>query len=285
MQVSICADIGNDCSIMPESIASDFGVPLYTNPYFTPGYAEGRYGRWKIVRGGFVLDRGYYSGLWGVVGLPALMREREGGEGGWDTWMSLSPHEIESQRLGIDYAHGSVVVMGLGMGWVAANIALSPRVTRVSVIERDPEVIELFSRTQGFADLPDEAKAKLSIVEADALLWQPEQAVDFLYADIWRTLSEPQTLDDVRQMQINVGAREVYFWGQELWIHRLAITGLGEKGGLVSWAEAVAYTVRERIGLPLLQPTDFDYPDLITQIAALRRQRFPLSPENSSPSL
>lgn len=254
----------------PQVMADALGVPLYRPPYFMPNYAEGRQGRWKMIRGGFQLDRGYYSGVWGVVGLPALLRDAQGDGQVWDTWMSLSPHEIESQELGVRYAHGHSVVMGLGMGWVAANIALNPRVSKVTVIERDPEVIELFTQVQNFAGLPAEARAKLNLVEADALFWQPGEAVDFLYADIWRTLEEPQTLDDVRRMQANVGARVVYFWGQELFIHALAEAA----ESAAQWAESVARCVRERIALPLLMPADYDYPEQIAQIVAQRQQRW-----------
>ncbi|MBS4096759.1 MAG: hypothetical protein KGZ83_07995 [Sulfuricella sp.] len=263
-------------AVDPQFMAQALGVPLYQPPYFMPEYAVGEQGKWKMIKGGFLLDRGYYSGVWGVSGLPALLRTSLGDGQGWDTWMSLSPHEIESQELAVRYAHGHSVVMGLGMGWVAANVALNPAVSKVTVIERDPEVIDLFSRVQNFAGLPAEARAKLNLVEADALFWQPGEPVDFLYADIWRTLEEPQTLDDVRAMQANVAANEVYFWGQELFIHKLATPGPQDAAGPEQWAESVARCVRECIALPLLMPSDFDYPALIAQIVKQRRQ-FPSS--------
>ncbi len=258
-----------------EQLAAALGVPLFASQHFLPTYRAGVNGRWKIVHGGFSLDRGYYSGVWGVYGLPALLRDTHGDGQHWETWMSLSPHEIESQELGPRYAYGHCVVMGLGMGWVAANIALNPAVQKVTVIERDPEVIALFADTQAFAGLPAEALAKLRIVEADALLWRSEQPVDFLYADIWRTLNEAQTLDDVRRMQANVAASAIYFWGQELSIHELAEPSSGT-GGAEEWAESVARCVEERIALPLFLPDDFDYPDFIIRVASQRQQRWPL---------
>lgn len=264
-----------DLPIDPEQMAAALGVPLYQAPYFMPEYAAGQQGRWKTIKGGFLLDRGYHSGVWGVSGLPALLRDSHGDGQVWDTWMSLSPHEIESQELAIRYAHGHSAVMGLGMGWVAANIALNPAVSKVTVIERDSEVIDLFARVQNFAGLPAEARAKLNLVEADALYWQPGEPVDFLYADIWRTLEEPQTLDDVRRMQANVGADEVYFWGQELFIHALAHGAESP----TPWGESVVHCVREQIDLPLLMPADYDYPAQIAHIAAQRRQRWPTGNE------
>jgi hypothetical protein len=234
-------------------LAASLGLPLYTTDLYMPRYVSGVVGRWRLVPGGFSLDHGYHSGPCATLGMPLLLRDRDGDGRTWDTWMSLSPHEIESQEFGCRHAFGHTVVMGLGMGWAAVNIALNPAVTRVTVIERDPEVIDLFERSGVLQGLPDDVSARIRIVPADALEWRPDAPVDFLYADIWRTLEEPQTLDDVRRMQANVGAAAIYFWGQELFIH----------------------TLGDRIDLPLLVPPGLDYPALIARIVAQRRQRWP----------
>lgn len=257
-----------------EQLAATLGVPLFRSQHFLPAYRAGLNGRWKLMHGGFSLDRGYYSGVWGVYGLPVLLRDKHGDGQAWETWMSLSPHEIESQELGPRYAYGHSVVMGLGMGWVAANIALNPAVHSVTVIERDPEVIALFTDTQAFAGLPAEAAAKLRIVQADALLWQADRPVDFLYADIWLNLEEPQTLDEVRRMQANVKAEQIYFWGQELVISRHAGVDPAATAAPV-WAEAVRRGVNQAICLPLLLPGDFDYPAQIAEVVKQRRLRWP----------
>lgn len=248
-----------------EVMAHALGVSLFKSDLYMPAYRAGRMGRWRLTHSGFGLDRGYYSGQWAVVGMPALLRDHQGEE---LTWMSLSPHEIESQELGCRYAYGHTVVMGLGMGWVAINIALNPTVERVTVIELDPEVIELFDHSQAISGLPEDIRNKLEIVQADALQWQPDSPVDFLYADIWRCLEEPQTLDDVRRMQANVQAETIYFWGQELAIHVL-VDHIG------SWPQQVQRCVAETIALPLLQPADFDYPQMIADVVRLRRERKP----------
>ena len=41
----------------------------------------------------------------------------------------------------------------------------------------------------------------------------------FLYADIWLSLDEPQTLEQVCRMNKNLKAVAVYFWGQEVAIY------------------------------------------------------------------
>jgi hypothetical protein len=248
------------------------GVPLFTTNLHMPDYLEGIVGRWRLKRSGICFDRGYHSGLWIVSGMPVLLRDALGDGQSWETWMSLSPHEIESQELGCRYACGHTVVMGLGMGWVAVNMALNPQVKRVTVVERDPEVVELFLHSRALAGIPSPCSDKLSIVLADALEWQPDEPVDFLYADIWLGLEEPQTLDEVRRMQDNVKAGQVYFWGQELVIHSMA----GEYAQVgTPRAEVVQRCIAEKIRLPLLIPDGIDYAEMIDTVVRQRRERFP----------
>lgn len=266
-----------------EQMAEALGVSLFTTDLHMPDYPDVCVGRWKLTRTGFCLDRGYHSGLWGVHGMPVLMRDSSGNGENWETWMSLSPHEIESQEPGCRYAHGHTAVMGLGMGWVAVNIAINPAVRRVTVVERDPEVIELFDQSRVLDGLAVEIAGKIHVVRADALEWQPDEAVDFLYADIWRCLEEPQTLDDVRRMQINVRAAGIYFWGQELTIHALADTTPEACAGGREWTEAVLRCVTDTIALPLLLPEEFDYPGMIATVVRRRRERWPSSVKSEVP--
>jgi len=263
--------IGNDDQA--QQLVTALGLAQFTCDLHMPLYKDGSIGKWKLTRTGFCLDRGYHSGLWGVSGMPVLMRDAGNDGRSWETWMSLSPHEIESQELGCRYAVGHTVVMGLGMGWVAVNIALNPAVRRVTVIERDPEVIELFAQSGALDGLPAEIAGKIRIIRADAMEWKPDETVDFLYADIWRCLEEPQTLDNVRRMQANVRADVIYFWGQELTIHTLAAKRPEACADNREWVQVVRSCVSDTINLPLLVPDDFDYPGMIAEVVRRRRER------------
>ncbi|UUX48898.1 hypothetical protein NUH88_16020 [Nisaea acidiphila] len=179
------------------------------------------------------------------------------------SWMSLTPVEIESQKVGVLGARGHTVVLGLGMGWAAANVALRPEVDRVTVVERDPDVIALI-RAQGlFEALPPDARAKLAVVEADALTWRPDSPVHSLQADIWLGLAEDGKLADVRQMQSNIGAEQVYFWGQEMEIWRQACRHTG--GAPALDRTVIRRIVEEDLGLPLILP---EWPDLPEKLAS-----------------
>jgi hypothetical protein len=113
------------------------------------------------------------------------------------------------------------------MGWAAANVALNPAVERVTLVERDPDVIALIAALGVFDQLPAPARDKIAIVGADAFDWHPDAPVDSLQADIWAGVVEPGKWDDVHRLQANIGAASLYFWGQEMELHRLACREAG----------------------------------------------------------
>ena len=100
-------------------------------------------------------------------------------------WMSIVQSEIRSMAADIEKAHGRVVTYGLGLGYYAFMAARKETVESVTVVERNPDVIKLFSENIlpqiPFAD-------KIQITEADAfdfLRAQEDGAYDFAYADFW----------------------------------------------------------------------------------------------------
>jgi hypothetical protein len=211
-------------------------------------------GRWTLHPPAMVLTRGYWSPPALVDNVRALTRDG-------DTWMSLTPLEIESQAIGVHYASGHVAIFGLGMGWVAAVTAMRDSVTRVTVIERDPDVIALHAELDLFARLPGGAGAKIRIVEGDALEWRPDAPVDLLMPDIWLWLVSDGRVEEVRQMQANVAATKVYFWGQEMEIARHA-RALGIDLDTAGVAQVIA-----GFGLPLVGNDLPNYPDRICAAA------------------
>lgn len=182
------------------------------------------------------------------------------------SWMSLLPSEIESQVIGLDAAYGHTVVFGLGMGWLAANAALRPAVERVTVVERDADVIGLVEDTGVFAQLPAAARDKLVIVHEDALQWRPTSAVDTLQADIWLHVTEDGKVDEVRRMHANVAPTWIYFWGQEMEIWRCACQRAGGIPDSLEWA-TVRAIVAEDLALPLVLPEWPEYPRRIAAAA------------------
>ena len=223
-----------------------------------PLYRPMRHGEWILRRWPDSIPlRGYWSPARPVSGVVSLDR-------GSDTWMSLMPVEIESQQLGVDCASGDVVVFGLGMGWAAAACALRPEVRSVTVVERDVDLIALHEALGLFASLPEGAGDKVRVFQGDAFSWRPDAAVDLLMADIWLPLVSEGRVEEVRRMQANVGAREVYFWGQELEIARHAVAA-----GRTRLDEADIRATVEELGLPLAA---IDSPDYALRLRAAADQ-------------
>lgn len=210
-------------------------------------------GRWELHAPAMVLTRGYWSPT-GLHSVTALTRDGE-------TWMSLTPLEFESQGIGVALASGHVAVLGLGMGWSAAASALRDDVAAVTVVERDPDVIAMHRELDLFSRLPDGVGDKVHIVSADALDWTPHAPVDLLMPDIWLPLVSDGRVAEVQQMQANIGAASVYFWGQEMEIARHA-----RAAGRSIDTDGIRATVAD-FALPLIGPELPGYAECVAAAA------------------
>jgi hypothetical protein len=235
----------------------------FQRPFFFPRYRPGEMGGWTLHVVPMLAARGYWGQVYPLHGAVILKGPSARGA---EAWMAMLPSEIESQEVGLTQASGHTLVFGLGMGWLAANAALRPEVERVSVVERDPAIIALAHASGVFEQLPEAARDKLDIIQADALDWRPSTPVDNLQADIWLTLTENGKLDAVRRMQHNVGARRVYFWGQEMEIWRHACRRAHGAPETLSW-DTLREIVEVDLGLPLIVPDWPDYPEKIVDAA------------------
>lgn len=244
----------------PDAVDPGELLAPYATRLWLPHYRAGQHGPWSLRVAFAPAARGYWGEAVRTNGAAVLTGPVAKGAA---TWMSIVPLEIESQEIGIAAAHGHTVVLGLGMGWAAANCALNPAVSRVTVVERDPSVIALIADLGVFAQLPDAARAKIDVVEADAFDWRPDAPVDSLQADIWAKVCEPQKWDDFHRLHTSIRPASAYFWGQEMELWRLACRKAGGVPEQLSRAELDALVAET--GLPLVMS---DAPDLGDRIAA-----------------
>lgn len=235
----------------------------FRRPFFFPRYRARQIGAWTLHVVPMLAARGYWGQVYPLRGAVILKGPSARGA---ESWMALLPSEIESQEIGLSGATGHTLVLGLGMGWLAANAALRPEVERVSVVERDPDVIALVQASGVFEQLPVPARSKISIIQADALDWVPGEPIDSLQADIWLTLAEEGKLEAVRRMQQNIQARRIYFWGQEMEIWRHACRRAGCVPDALDWP-TLRRIVEEDMQLPLILPDSGDYPQKISAAA------------------
>lgn len=229
-------------------------LPVFETDLFIPTYRPMRSGDWELRIAGMVLCPGYWSDVRLTVGMAALTREGR-------TWMSMTPMELESQEIGVRLAHGHVAVFGMGMGWSAAVSALRDEVSAVTVVERDGDVLALHRELDVFSQLPPAARAKIRIIQGDAYEWRPDAPVDLLMPDIWLPLMSDGRVEEVRRMQANVQAEEVYFWGQEMEIARHAVAA-----GRTLDAQGIADTIVD-FGLPLIGLESPGYPEKLAAAA------------------
>ena len=103
-----------------------------------------------------------------------------------EIWMSLNPNEIKTMEPYIEKAQGHVLVLGLGMGYVAYMMANKKEVKSVTVIEKDSNVINIFNNLlwPSFS-----SKEKIKIINDDALnyLKRKQRDYDYIFADIWHS--------------------------------------------------------------------------------------------------
>ena len=234
---------------MPPSSTQTFSLG-----FFVPEYRPLHSGKWQLRQAENILCQGYWGPTVFAPAVSVLLRDGK-------VWMSITPMELESQSIGIELAHGHVVICGLGMGWAAAATSLREAVSSVTVLEFDPDIIALHNELDIFSQLPPAAKCKIRIEQGDAHHWRPTTSVDMLMPDIWLPLVSDGRVAEVQNMNANIGAESVYFWGQELEIARHAVAA----GRAIDDA-AIATTIAE-FALPLLGPATAEYAKRIAIVA------------------
>lgn len=167
------------------------------------------------------LLRGYFQGLQILPGAFPMLLDKER-----NVWMSVTPMEEESQMPHLEYAHGDVLVAGLGLGYYVFNIIQKPEVKSVTIIEKDPVVLGIFEKLSGFQDWnngdkivllegdifhPDEIQVFLSKDTVKEHHW------DHLYVDIWQRMGQDEMNDDMEAiMSVLDDVGSVSWWTMEI---------------------------------------------------------------------
>lgn len=185
-----------------------------------PEYKLGTYGAWQITTVPVPKNaRGYFNGLpETTMQETTVLSEVRPQSNTPFVWMSFTAMEQESHCLHVLSATGDVVVCGLGLGMYLYNILRKPCVTSVTVIERNPFVINLFKTVSNYQEW--EGVEKLTILEDDAL--NPVEpttlaltAPDFLYVDIWEVAGAETAQSDTRKVCEWLKPISAGWWTQE----------------------------------------------------------------------
>lgn len=141
-------------------------------------------------------------------------------------WMTVTPNEIETMQPAVDLACGHVAAMGLGLGYFAFMASEKETVSRVTVIERDENVIELFEK-HILPQFPH--REKICVIRADAFAFAQnglaELCADMVFVDLWHDVSDgaPMFLWMKELERFVPGTRFVYWIETSIRAHLRAI--------------------------------------------------------------
>lgn len=100
----------------------------------------------------------------------------------WGIVMSDTPDERLDHRFAISAAHEHVLITGLGIGMVVAAVLAKPTVTKVTVVEKDADVIALVA--------PQITDPRFEVIHADAFEYKPPKGTRYgaVWHDIWSNI-------------------------------------------------------------------------------------------------
>ena len=130
------------------------------------------------------------------------------------TWMSITPMEVESHYMPIQFANGRVGVGGLGLGYYIQRILEKNVVEEVVVYELDKDVIDLYLKNFG-------PHPKLTIHHMSALDVKGEE-FDFFYNDIYPIGADEKAFEHMAMLKYNNCIDHYHFWTMECFLLALA---------------------------------------------------------------
>ena len=106
-------------------------------------------------------------------------------------WMAVKPSEIATMAPALTQISGRVVTFGLGLGYFAFMASEKPEVSEIDVVERDPEVIDLFTRYI-LPQFPN--RHKVRIIRSDAFDFlrnrMLQKEYEYAFVDLWHDTSD-----------------------------------------------------------------------------------------------
>ena len=127
-------------------------------------------------------------------------------------WMTVTPNEINTIQPAVQKSRGKVLTYGLGLGYYAFHCLLKADMESVTVVERNPAVIDMFRRhLLPFFPRQD----ALHIVQADAFDYaanvMPREGFDTVFTDLWHDVADGLPL--YQQMKaLEIPGSQYLYW-------------------------------------------------------------------------
>lgn len=108
--------------------------------------------------------------------------------------MSNTPMECRTNAHFVTWAHGDVLIGGLGIGMIVLAIQDKPDVKSITIIEKSNDVITMMLNQPNIY-----FNEKVDIVHGDVFTWRPQkgQKFDCIYMDIWPYINEDVYHDEM----------------------------------------------------------------------------------------
>lgn len=132
-------------------------------------------------------------------------------------WMTVTPNEINTIQPAVAESRGKVLTYGLGLGYYAFHCLMKAEVESVTVVERNPAVIDVFKKHL----LPFFPRQEaLHIVQADAFDYaanvMPGEGFDTVFTDLWHDVADGLPLYQRMKALEAPGPRYLYWIEQTL---------------------------------------------------------------------
>ena len=127
-------------------------------------------------------------------------------------WMCITPNEMNTMQPYVDKASGHVITFGLGLGYFAFMAMNKPDVNKVTIIEMDQKVIDIFNRNI-LPYFPHQEKIEIIKSEATAYLKNNDMSrYDFIYFDLWHNPNDGLPLYmELKRLE----KQKSYYWLEE----------------------------------------------------------------------
>jgi predicted membrane-bound spermidine synthase len=112
----------------------------------------------------------------------------------------------------IRQAAGSVLIHGLGLGMAARACLIRPKVTDITIVELEQDVINLVE--PWLSEAARKVDKDLTVINDNALTWKPPKGAFWytVWHDIWTDISE-DNLPDMHTLHRKFGRRCVNWQG------------------------------------------------------------------------
>ena len=203
-------------------------TPYKNNDYLKMiPWNEKKFGSWEISYGVFPA---YQPFLMGDVFIDSLHKGLEITSLGFarqpflypcllkndSIWMSVTPFEIETMKDPIVKAHHSVLTLGCGMGYFAFMASQKPNVKAVTIIEKDPSVLNLFKQ-EILPYFPHKEKIHLVLADGiDFLQNNDLSRYNSVFIDIYQTVDDGLPIyETLKKMESSLQLKQTWIYWLE----------------------------------------------------------------------